>query len=450
MTRLPRILLGALASITFAASLTPPRAGAATVPRTPGAPRYVTELSTGAHGHVWRGMHEVTFTNLESAPLRVVYLRLWSNGVQGCGAPSAITVSDLTGGTVETLAKDCTLARVGLDAPLPQGRRTTLAMGLRIEVPAINDRFGHHEGLALMGTALPTLAVRDDLGWHRPPFIDLGESFYSVAGRYRVTLRTPVALDTPATGVLVARTPAGPGHERRTYAATDVRDFAWAAGRLRRIERRAGATRVVVSYAPGLTSSARARAALRHAIASMDAFSDAFGRYPYKEVEVVSTRFVSFSGMEYPTIVFSNPDRLTIAHELAHQWWYGIVGNDEFTEPWLDESFATWSQYLPFDPWRSCPGFVFRGPGRMTEDMAYWAANPAEYGTVYGGGGCMLAQLSHEFGLRRFTSVLRGHAGAHWLGVARTADFVARIERAASRHAPGFDVAGFWSAWRVD
>ena len=52
--------------------------------------------------------------------------------------------------------------------------------------------------------------------------------------------------------------------------------------------------------------------------------------------------------MEYPTIIFTNPSRFTISHELSHQWWYGIVGDDQFHEPWLDESFATWSEFLPY------------------------------------------------------------------------------------------------------
>ena len=199
-------------------------------------------------GHTWVGTHAVSFTNLDAVALDTIYLRTWSNGVLGCGAHS-ITVSSMVGGTVvDDSALACTEIEVTLDAPLAQGERTTLSMDLEIDVPARNDRFGYHHGLALMGTALPTLEVHDDQGWHHDPFIDLGESFYSIVGNYHVTLNTPEALDTPTSGVVASSSTPAPGRRETTYVAKDVRDFAWAAGRLRRMVGSSGDTRVVVSY----------------------------------------------------------------------------------------------------------------------------------------------------------------------------------------------------------
>jgi hypothetical protein len=452
MRRFPRAIAAVLTLATALAVLpvTPAAGAAAAIVRIPGAPRYVTELSTGGEGRVWTGTHRVAFTNLDTAPLDTIYLRLWSNGLLGCAAGS-IQVSNLQGGTIPATTQRCTALEVTLDAPLAPGARAALSMDLRIEVPPENDRFGYHKGLALIGTALPTLAIHDDAGWHLDPFVNLGESFYSIVGSYRVTFETPRALATPSTGVLVDRRDAGPGRESRTYAATGVRDFAWAAARLRTLTARSGATRVVVSFQPGAVTRRRAEARLRDAVTSMDAFSAAFGTYPYREVDVVLAGFASFGGMEYPTVVFTNPARLTVSHELAHQWWYGIVGNNEYAEPWLDESFATWSQYLPFSPWRACKRYTFPGAGaRITNDMGYWDLHRDEYGTIYGGGGCMLANLAHRFGLGRFVAILRSYASRRWLGIARTADFTARIEQAAASQLPGLDMAAYWSAWRVD
>ena len=62
----------------------------------------------------------------------------------------------------------------------------------------------------------------------------------------------------------------------------------------------------------------------------------------------------------------------------------------------------------------------------------------------------MLANLAHRFGLQRFLAILRSYASRHWLDVARTADFTARIEKAAAADLPGLDMAAYWSAWRVD
>jgi Peptidase family M1 domain len=450
MRRFPRAF-AALFALAVALALAPTvPASAVPIVRNPGDPHYRTELSTGGQGHVWRGTHRITFTNLEPEPLATIYLRLWSNGVLGCPAGS-IQISNLQGGTIAATTQRCTAVEVTLDAPLAQGAQASISMGLRITVPPENDRFGYHKGLTLVGTALPTLAIHDDAGWHLDPFVNLGESFYSIVGSYRVTLETPKALATPSTGVMVDRRDVGPGRESRTYSARDVRDFAWAAARLETLTARSGATRVVVSYQADAVSRGKAEARLRDAVASMDAFSSAFGTYPYREMDVVLAGFASFGGMEYPAVIFTNPARLTVSHELAHQWWYGIVGDDEYAEPWLDESFATWSQYLPFSPWRNCKKFAFPGAGaRITNDMGYWSAHSNEYGTIYGGGGCLLANLAHRFGVHRFTAILRSYARTHWLGVARTAGFKARIEAAATRYLPDLDMTAYWSTWRVD
>lgn len=56
--------------------------------------------------------------------------------------------------------------------------------------------------------------------------------------------------------------------------------------------------------------------------------------------------------MEYPSLVFieeeffntaDNMGAAVVAHETAHQWFYGIVGNDEVREAWLDESLTDYA-----------------------------------------------------------------------------------------------------------
>ncbi|MDP9327992.1 MAG: M1 family metallopeptidase [Actinomycetota bacterium] len=427
-----------------------PAAAAVAIVRNPGNPGYDVHLRTGRLGHAWTGSETVTFTNVGAVPLADLWIRLWSNGVVGCSA-LAIEATLTAGGTQEGgLAQDCTALHVTLDDPVASGADGSLAMDLRIEVPERNDRFGHHDGLTYVGTALPTLAINDDDGWHLDPFVDIAESFYSVVGDYRVVLGVPVGMDTPTTGTAAATTTTA---RRRvtTYEAEDVRDFEWAAGDLtRRAVTAAGGTRIRVWYLPRQTSRNAADRALTNAVRAMRTFSDAFGPFPYPEMDVVLSAFTSFGGMEYPTIVFTNPDRLTVAHELAHQWWYGIVGDDQFDEPWLDESFATWSMYLPFGPWVGCRIRDWPSPTvRLTADMAYWDTHRNQYWVIYSQGGCMLANLAGRFGRTRFLEILHGYADANRLGIARTEDFQATIESAAATDLPGFDAVAFWDRWRV-
>jgi hypothetical protein len=460
MAAFPRAtaLVVALTACSFGgpgtASAPPPPGGPSSSPvpvgivRNPADPSYTVRLRGDATGRTWAGWEEVSFSNADTRPLERVWLRLWSNGLDGCH-PAAITVTDPTSGAWGAPTTDCTAIPVDLDAPLDPGARTSLRFDLRIRVPARNDRFGYAGGMSLLGTPLPTLAVHDDLGWHLDPFVSFGESFYSIVGRYRVTLDVPARLRTPTTGQQVSLRHVR-DREIRTFEADDVRDFEWAAGDLRVLEAHAGADLVRVWYRPDVVASDRAAALLRVARSAVTLYSSAFGDYPYSEVDVVLTAFRRYGGMEYPQIVFANPEDPVVTHELAHQWWFGIVGNDEYHEPWLDESLATWSMELPIRPWQECDRYRWPSPtARITSDMRYWSRHAKEYGTIYGGGGCMLADLAHRFGLVPFEEILAGYASDHWLGVARTEDFTSTIDRAAAAQLPDLDLAAFWARWRV-
>jgi hypothetical protein len=445
------IFIGSAFGIVMAGVLVPsvPASAADPVIRDPGSPSYVVSLRADRLGHVWRGSESITFTNLEGEPLTTIWLRLWSNGVKGCGA-HAIAVTDLRGGSAGRLSRRCTALPVLLDEPLMPAGTATISMRVTIDLPRKNDRFGYHGGLALLGTALPTLAVHDDLGWHLDPFVDLGESFYSIVADYQVTLNVPSALRTPATGTAVASQRHG-ARRITTYVAHDVRDFEWAAARLATLRGSSGRTAVVVSYRPRDLTRRAAKRALGYSVRSLDAYSAAFGTFPYPEMDIVLTSFTSFSGMEYPTIIFTNPGKITISHELGHQYWYGIVGNDQYSSPWLDESFATWTSYLPFGGWKKCGSYRWPSDdARITNDMGYWMAHPFEYDTIYGGGGCLLANLADLFGPGRFVDVLRAYAEDHWFGVTRTEEFKAAIEAAANADGLAFDPATYWDRWRVD
>ncbi|HET6715478.1 MAG TPA: M1 family metallopeptidase [Actinomycetota bacterium] len=442
---LPAVVLASL-SLRSAAAITP--AGSSVV-RTPAEASYDVHLRSGAAGRTWRGHGSVTFTNVGTGTLPEVYLRVWSNGVLGCD-PRSIAVSNVQGGDVTDERLDCTEIEVTLDQPLGPSGTATISYDLDIVLPDEDDRFGFHRGLALAGTALPILAVRDDAGWHRAPFENLGESFYSVVGDHQVTFVTPRALDTAATGVVTGRRETAAGRMRTTYSAEDVRDFAWAAGRLRTVERSAGSADVVVSYQPNAIGRAKARTVAADAVTVMKSLGRALGEYPYPEVDVVLTGFGEFGGMEYPTIVFAGPLRDTIAHELAHQWFYGVVGNDQYHEPWLDESFATWASREPFGSDPGCRGVDWPSADTaLTNDMAYWAEHPSRYWVVYRSGACMLANLSKRFGHDRFLRIVGRYVGRHHLDVARTGDFMAAIEAAADRHLDGFDAAAYWQRWRL-
>ncbi|MEG1647038.1 MAG: M1 family aminopeptidase, partial [Clostridia bacterium] len=84
---------------------------------------------------------------------------------------------------------------------------------------------------------------------------------------------------------------------------------------------------------------------------ALSIFNRLFGKYPYKVLNVCQTNFL-FGGMEYPNIIYVNClargdslDYVTV-HEIAHQWWYGVVGNNEIKNAWQDEAITEFSCVL--------------------------------------------------------------------------------------------------------
>lgn len=97
---------------------------------------------------------------------------------------------------------------------------------------------------------------------------------------------------------------------------------------------------------------------LKAAIDAVNAFCDAWGEYPYDTLDVVQTPY-NAGGMEYPGLVRiaemyadligaegDESLRLDVAHEVAHEWFYAVVGNDQYREAWLDESFAVYGELV--------------------------------------------------------------------------------------------------------
>ncbi|WP_217179108.1 M1 family metallopeptidase [Streptomyces sp. AC495_CC817] len=417
---------------------------------TPDRARYDVSLRSDSDGSHWKGRQRVSFRNAARQPLREVYLRLWGNGEDQCGTPGTpppVTVSNVVGGTPGRLTVRCTALRIALPRPLGHGQRTSVAFDVSLTVPDRNARFGREGAHRFLGNALPVLAVRDARGWHLDPYVALGESFYALASDFRVRLDHPTALKVPATG----RTRALPGGSGRTVTlsvAHRVRDFAWAAGPFRTAtETTPGGVRVK-SYWAGDTPAEGVRLNRVDAVAAIDRFGGEFGRYPYGEIDLVMTSGFG-GGMEYPGLVLvgTTEEGGAVVHEVAHQWWYGIVGNDEYTSPWLDESFAQYAN-ARFYGWetRDCWSEVSwpSDTAALTNSMAYWSEHRGEYHLVYFAGSCALADLERTLGADTMARLLKRYAEDHWYGVSTTAAF-----KKAAQAATDADLGPFWESHRI-
>ncbi|MFC9292941.1 M1 family aminopeptidase [Streptomyces sp. NPDC057011] len=415
--------------------------------RTPAAPSYDVSLSSNASGTVWTGHESATFTNAAATPLGEVYLRLWDNYHGTCSA-QPITVTNVTGGTAGAPSVACTALRIDLPAPLAQGQSATIGFDLGITVPSGADRFGHDGAFSFIGNALPVLAVRDAAGWHLDPYTNNGESFYSLAADFKVTLDHPSSLLVPATGTSVD-TPGSSGRTITTATASKVRDFAWAAGPFGKISGTSAAGTPVNVYSVSGISSADAQSMLTTAKTAVDAHSARFGAYPYGELDAVIDNSFWFGGMEYPGFVLDLVSTTALTHEIGHQWWYGIVGDDQYNSPWLDEAFTDYATDLALNKtgancWNSVSWAS--AEEKITNPMAYWDTHSSRYSTViYGYGKCALHDLRRVLGDSAMAKLLKDYAGSHWYGVSTTAEF-----KAAAQAATATDLTSFWTQHRIE
>ncbi len=137
----------------------------------------------------------------------------------------------------------------------------------------------------------------------------------------------------------------------------DVHDFAWTASR-RFVERHSrfddpGYPPVDVRLLVQPEHAHLASRYLEAAKIALRTYGTWSAPYPYPQITVVDPAYGSSSGgMEYPTLFtggasvlapveLQSPEGVTI-HEAGHQFWYGLVANNEFEEAWLDEGFNTY------------------------------------------------------------------------------------------------------------
>ena len=248
-------------------------------------------------------------------------------------------------------------------AALGAGKRTNITFEYEVKIPEIQNRFGYQDGYFNLGNFLITPAVFKEGEYAVLPYVDLGDAFYTDVANFNVKINVPDEYKIAACGSL---------NKDGVYHINNARDFAFCASdKYDVLEDNSGGVAIKV-YSGGELKLA-AKRALQVAKNSLELFSEKFGQYPYDTLSVVMNGLTSgVGGMEYPTLIMVSPeisaDELSkmgmdfendldavialfsqdksVSHEVAHQWFYGIVGNDQINEPWLDEGFCRFCEFL--------------------------------------------------------------------------------------------------------
>ena len=300
---------------------------------------------------------------------RLVF-RLWPNGPRQADEGSHLAVSDVRLGArpAATSLTDPTTLVVRRGRPFATGVPVHVSMRFRLSVPAgVVDRLARAGGSVRMGSFYPLLPWEPGVGWDTdPPTTSLAETSSSPTADYTVRLHLPAGTTALATG-----DPGAGG----VWRAQAVRDFAVAVGRFRQ------ATVTVHAPAPvRVVAGVEAAMSLRPAAVAdavghdLETLSRRFGPYPWPALHVAVVPDLKEVGIEYPTMIFLGADtagELT-THEVAHQWFYSLVGNDQARDPVLDEGLATYAMGpLPVNI-PVTPAFL----RRTGEPMSAWDRGP--------------------------------------------------------------------------
>jgi hypothetical protein len=252
---------------------------------------------------------------------------------------------------------DRTVMRVQLPKPVPPGGSLTIELAWTAHVPRPIERTGAVGDFFFIAQWFPKLGVLQHDGWNTHQFHATTE-FFSDYGVYDVRITVPSGWLVGATGRATQRLELPSGRTTHRFVQEDVHDFAWTTSpafveRHARFEQPglpAVDMRLLVQpeHVPQASRLfAATRAALLH-------YGRWYGPYPYGHITIVDPAWQSGAGgMEYPTLFTTStrwlapagsldPEEVTV-HEAGHQFWYGLVGTNEFEDAWLDEGLNTFS-----------------------------------------------------------------------------------------------------------
>ncbi len=264
-------------------------------------------------------------------------------------------------------ADDRTVLQASLPQPAAPGSTLTIEIAWTAHVPRTVARTGAIGNFFFIAQWFPKLGVLQEDGWNCHQFHSNTE-FFSDYGVYDVRVTAPKAWPVGATGVVRDRRDNSDGTTTHRYYQEDVHDFAWTTSpdSLERTARFEHPTLPPVDMRLLLRPD-HANQAERHFEATRAAlkyYGEWFGAYPYGHITIVDPAFQSGAGgMEYPTLFtagtrwfapeHSDDPEDVVIHEAGHQFFYGIVGSNEFEDAWMDEGLNTFGEARALMAWYS-------------------------------------------------------------------------------------------------
>ncbi len=390
----------------------------------------------------------IDYTNVTSQTLPNLMLNVHPNHNRG-----AFELRDIRLNIDDELVKpevfplDVTL-RIELPRSLEPNEHVTLFLDYSLKLPKIQPDeefsgggFGYSQRSVSLGNWYPVMApYRDDKGWYGLNYFFVGDPYVTEVADYSVTITTTEGVVIAGTG---AETQVG---NRWHYEAEQARSFAFAASDRYEVASRTIDNITVHSYYfPDSADSGQV--VLDTAAQTIELFTELYGAYPFSDYRVAETEFAG--GMEFAGVTFLGSafydgyDGTTqtalislTAHEAAHQWFYGLVGNDQLTEPWLDEAPAEYSaflyyeHYLPDDTdwWWSFEVDQWAPTGKIDNLVYVFRDNREYYDAVYRRGAQFMRDLRQTMGDPAFFGFLKDYTRIYAYQLATSRDFFTLVQ----------------------
>jgi len=411
------------------------------------------------------------YTNKAGEPLDRLYFRLLPNK-PSYGSTLAFQRVTVQGDEAELEYEvENTAVGVILPRPLQPGQSVDVHMEYQVTVPVGNAQgygtFNYQDGVLLLSNFYPMVAVYEAKGWNLSLAPDYGDPVYAETSFFTVELAVPKGMVVVTSGSTTAKRDNSDGTTTWTCLSGPMRDFMVViSDRLESSSLAVGYIRVNSYYLPEHKKAGEE--ALHYARNGLRAYQQNFGPYPFAEFDVVEAPIYA-GGMEYPGLILIGQQyydqggeyfEFIAAHEVAHQWWYSVVGNDQVNEPWLDESLTNFSTVYYYEHTydRARADLAFQNfVARRYEQIRgtnhdqpvaqpVFAFTPQDYGTVvYGKGAVFFYELRKKLGDGVFLEVLRTYYQDRKYQLATPEDFL-RIAEGVS----GQELDDFYARWILE
>ncbi len=334
---------------------------------------YNMKLSYDDENHVLSGEEEITFINNYDNMFTCLYLHLYPNAFREGAKNDLVSVADsdevyvdgVSYGNIEIKGvssegenlnyniegEDSNILKVELPVEVYPDESITFSVEFATTLANVNHRLGYGNNAINFGNFYPVICMYEEgVGFKTDLYHSNGDPFYSEVASYQVEIAYPAKYTLASSGSLQSTTEEE-GVATSKVSGDKIRDFCFVLSDIfDSVSQKVGSTTLTYYGYEGDSLSS----ALEISVKALNTFNDLFGKYPYSTLNIVKTNFLH-GGMEYPNLVMISDNleddeiAYVIVHEIAHQWWYGVVGNDEYNHAWMDEGLTEYSTLLFFE-----------------------------------------------------------------------------------------------------